>query len=107
MDSLRRSANKYAVLEDYEEDERHELNTLKDREIVDVYLNKKLRLTDEVARTWSKDMMQYFNTQWEVDRNKEKEYHVIEKEEVLENDSETGNLLLTNEMQGKDKGVLH
>ena len=86
---------------------KQEVNLLKDRQIVDMYLNKKEKPTNEVLSNWSKDMAKYFNTQWEIDRIKEKEYPLIEIEEVLENNSETGKLLVEDEIQGKDKTVLH
>ena len=107
MDSIRRSANKYAVLEEYVEDERQDLNMMKDRMVVDVYLNKKVKPIEEVIKTWSKDMQNYFNTQWEVDRNIEKGFPVEEEEEVMENVSETGKLLVADEIQGKDNAVLN
>ncbi|PWA50867.1 hypothetical protein CTI12_AA469830 [Artemisia annua] len=107
VEALRRSANKYAVLESHEEEERQEVNLLKDRQIVDMYLNKKEKPTKEVLSNWSKDMANYFNTQWEIDRIKEKEDSLIEIEEVMENNSETGNMLVEDEIQGRDKTVLN
>ncbi|PWA58161.1 DUF4283 domain-containing protein [Artemisia annua] len=107
VEAMRRSANKYAVLESHEEEERQEVNMLKDRKIVDMYLNKKEKPTKEVLSNWSKDMANYFNKQWEIDRIKEREDTMVEIDEVSENNSKTGKLLVEDEIQGKDKTVLN
>ncbi|PWA48899.1 RNA-directed DNA polymerase, eukaryota, Reverse transcriptase zinc-binding domain protein [Artemisia annua] len=58
--SMRKSANKFSVLGNVEEEEMHELNMLKDRMIVDQYLNNKIQPTVRESQIWSKDMIVYF-----------------------------------------------
>ncbi|PWA56013.1 RNA-directed DNA polymerase, eukaryota, Reverse transcriptase zinc-binding domain protein [Artemisia annua] len=97
--SFKRSANKYDALEGHDEEERQELDLRKEKMVVDSYLIKKVLPTKEVLNSWPKDMAHYFKTQWEIDRNKEKEDPLDEIEEVMENTSEAGKMLSANEVQ--------
>ncbi|GJZ86040.1 RNA-directed DNA polymerase, eukaryota, reverse transcriptase zinc-binding domain protein [Tanacetum coccineum] len=54
-------------------DENTELKQLKDRMIVDHYLNEKIQPTCSESQNWSKDMIAYFKLKWEEDRLKEME----------------------------------
>nr|GEW37385.1 RNA-directed DNA polymerase, eukaryota, reverse transcriptase zinc-binding domain protein [Tanacetum cinerariifolium] len=44
---------------------------LKERMIVDKFLDKKIQPTVSEAMSWSKDMVSYFKDKWEEDRKKE------------------------------------
>ncbi|PWA89784.1 RNA-directed DNA polymerase, eukaryota, Reverse transcriptase zinc-binding domain protein [Artemisia annua] len=61
-----------------------ELRILKDRMLVDVFLEKKLQPTCAETSKWTKDMIRYFKDQWEIDRLKEKEEASKNQEDVLE-----------------------
>ncbi|PWA97653.1 WD40 repeat-containing protein [Artemisia annua] len=78
------NVNKYEVLNKDTDEERNELNILKDRRVVDEYLNKKLQPTCTELKNWTKDMEDYFKTQWEIDRLKEQEDRVNSEEDVME-----------------------
>nr|GEU30548.1 hypothetical protein [Tanacetum cinerariifolium] len=107
IEQMRKSANKYSVLETLEDDERREMNLLKDRMVVDQYLNNKIKPDNKVISTWASDMVNYFKTQWEIHRLKEKEDEVVEIEEVLEEYTEAGRMLAADEIHGKEKAVLN
>ena len=64
-----------------------------------MYLNKKENPTKEVLSNWSNDMANYFDKQWEIDRIKERQDTMVEIDEVLEDNSETGKLLVEDEIQ--------
>ncbi|GJV13899.1 RNA-directed DNA polymerase, eukaryota, reverse transcriptase zinc-binding domain protein [Tanacetum coccineum] len=81
-----RNANKFSVLIEESYEESNELRTLKDRIVVDQFLNKKLQPTCKKVSSWSKDMIQYFKDQWEIDRLKEQGNQRKEVEDVYENE---------------------
>ncbi|PWA97321.1 hypothetical protein CTI12_AA029930 [Artemisia annua] len=58
-EEMRKTANKYSVLSSLPEDDDQELRILKDRIIVDKYLNKNLQPTPSEAANWSHDMRMY------------------------------------------------
>ncbi|GJS99851.1 RNA-directed DNA polymerase, eukaryota, reverse transcriptase zinc-binding domain protein [Tanacetum coccineum] len=72
MGELRKSANKYSLLDSLPEDDDQEIRILKDRMIVDLFLNKKIQPSLSESKTWSKDMIKYFKEKWDEDRNKER-----------------------------------
>ena len=59
---MRNSVNKYAVLHSVpdDDDDDHESRILKDRVIVDQFLNKNLQPTPTEAAKWSEDMRNYY-----------------------------------------------
>ncbi|PWA39134.1 ATPase, F1/V1/A1 complex, alpha/beta subunit, Zinc knuckle CX2CX4HX4C [Artemisia annua] len=59
-EELRKTANKYSVLSSLPDDDDQELRILKDRIIVDQYLNKNLQPTPSEAANWSQDMRMYY-----------------------------------------------
>ncbi|PWA35942.1 hypothetical protein CTI12_AA604430 [Artemisia annua] len=61
-----------------------ELRILKDRMVVDVYLNNKIQPTCAEDKNWTKDMEDYFNKQWDIDRLKEKENEEMNVEDAME-----------------------
>ncbi|GJS50283.1 hypothetical protein Tco_0600404 [Tanacetum coccineum] len=70
-EGLKKSANKFSVPESLPEDDDQELRMLKERMIMDQFLDKKLQPTLNEALTWSKDMIKYFKDKWEENRRKE------------------------------------
>ncbi|GJV59382.1 hypothetical protein Tco_1465482 [Tanacetum coccineum] len=71
MEELRKSANKYSVLDSLPEDDDQKMRILKYRMIIDLYLNKKTEPSLIESRKWSKYMIIYFKEKWEEDRKKE------------------------------------
>ena len=104
---MRNTANKYAVLSDMNPEEKAELNTMKDRIIVDQYLDMKLQPTVQVKKNWSKDMLAYFNTKWEEDRNKEREAQTENVEDVIDVEKNDISSWTGNEVNGMDTTVLN
>nr|GFA09996.1 hypothetical protein [Tanacetum cinerariifolium] len=92
---IRSTANKYSILDLLPEDNDLELKTLKERMIVDTFLNEKIQPTLLESITWSKDMIKYFKDKWEIDRIKESGVDI--EEDVLEVNNGT-----TNVMRDKD-----
>ncbi|GJV20529.1 hypothetical protein Tco_1369549 [Tanacetum coccineum] len=76
--------NKFEVLKEVNANEDSEVRTLKDRMLVDVYLNKKIQPTCSEASNWSKDMIKYFKDQWEIDRLKKQEDQGKNAEDVFD-----------------------
>ena len=105
--AMRNTANKYAVLSDMNPEEKAELNTMKDRIIVDQYLDMKLQPTVQVKKNWSKDMLAYFNTKWEEDRNKEREAQTENVEDVIDKGKNESSSWPGNEVNGNDTTVLN
>ncbi|GJU84121.1 RNA-directed DNA polymerase, eukaryota, reverse transcriptase zinc-binding domain protein [Tanacetum coccineum] len=65
-----RDTNSFAVVRDLEDDNIQGLNMLKDKMIVDKYLNMKLQPSFNVTKNWSHEMINYFKRSWEADREK-------------------------------------
>ncbi|PWA99322.1 ATPase, F1/V1/A1 complex, alpha/beta subunit, Zinc knuckle CX2CX4HX4C [Artemisia annua] len=96
--------NSFSVLKDLGEDNVQEINMLKDKSIVDKYLNMRMKPSNNVLKTWSQEMKKYFNRAWEADREKEKDDR--EKgmedinEEVFEDESIAAKNLVADELVG-------
>ncbi|GKB64760.1 RNA-directed DNA polymerase, eukaryota, reverse transcriptase zinc-binding domain protein [Tanacetum coccineum] len=65
MEELRRSANKYQVLEDYEETEISEEHRPNGKEIVDKFVNYQRQPSIKESKEWTREMFKYFKEQWE------------------------------------------
>ncbi|GKA39073.1 retrotransposon protein, putative, ty1-copia subclass [Tanacetum coccineum] len=94
-----KSANKYAILEDFE-DENADMVKLKGRMIVDVFLRKKLQPNVIETKDWTHDMVNYFKDQWEIDRQKEIEEMNGDIEDVLDGTTDIAKELSTKEIEG-------
>ncbi|GJV99439.1 RNA-directed DNA polymerase, eukaryota, reverse transcriptase zinc-binding domain protein [Tanacetum coccineum] len=93
VEDIRNTANKYSVLNTLPEDNDQELRTLKERMVVDTFLNKKLQPTLRESITWSKDMIDYFKRKWEEMENEENEM-----EDVMEINNGTTKVIGENEI---------
>ncbi|GKE48119.1 hypothetical protein Tco_1479377, partial [Tanacetum coccineum] len=71
VDELIRTANKYYVLKFLPKDNDQELRMLKEKTIVDKFLDKKVQPILIESMYWLKDMIRYFKEKWEKDRQKE------------------------------------
>ena len=107
MEAMKSTANKYAVLGSLDKEDRIELNMLKDRTIVDKYLNMRLQPSLQVKKTWSADMIKYFNEKWEEERLKEGEANKEQIEEVIENENTSNSGWIGNEVNGTDAAILN
>nr|GEV39471.1 hypothetical protein [Tanacetum cinerariifolium] len=85
VNKIRNSANKYSVLDSLLEDNDSELRTLKERMIVDKFLNDKVQPTIKESITWSKEMIEYFKTKWDEDRLKESFLRQAQSVKEIEN----------------------
>ncbi|GKC21274.1 RNA-directed DNA polymerase, eukaryota, reverse transcriptase zinc-binding domain protein [Tanacetum coccineum] len=70
---MKKTTNKFSILETLPEDDPIEMNMLKDRMIVDQFLNKKIQPNVNETSHWSQDMIKYFKDKWEEGRKKEAE----------------------------------
>ncbi|GJU12167.1 RNA-directed DNA polymerase, eukaryota, reverse transcriptase zinc-binding domain protein [Tanacetum coccineum] len=85
--------------------------TSSNRMIVDSFLNKKLQPSVREVKDWSKDMVNYFKQQWEIDRHKEIKDQMNGMrdvmEDVLEDNSMTGQFMTANVVEGMSPSVLN
>ncbi|GJU83409.1 hypothetical protein Tco_1285774 [Tanacetum coccineum] len=101
-----RNVNKFATLNEIGEED-DELEKLKGRMVVDVFLNKKIQPNFIEVKSWTQDMVKYFKEQWEIDRNKEVKEVKESIEDVLETSSRIAKELSIEEMEGMDTTILH
>ncbi|GJS54034.1 hypothetical protein Tco_0627396 [Tanacetum coccineum] len=64
-----------------------EFNTLKDRMIVDQFLNKKIQPSVMEISKWSNDMVKYFKERWEEDRKRDAD-NDVQKDRSMKSDEE-------------------
>nr|GEY27751.1 hypothetical protein [Tanacetum cinerariifolium] len=83
-----------------------EINTLKDKMIVDKYINMKQQTSVTEASNWSKDMIRYFKDRWKEDIRKEQNKKVDEFEDVLENASEAMQNFMVKVVVGVNSNIL-
>ncbi|GJV16634.1 RNA-directed DNA polymerase, eukaryota, reverse transcriptase zinc-binding domain protein [Tanacetum coccineum] len=105
VDEIRKSSNKYYVLDSLPEDNDLELIMLKERMIVDKYLNEKVQHTLQESILWSKDMIEYFKERWERDRIKENT--PTNMEDVLEANDGIANVMKSKKVNGIEGEVLN
>ncbi|GJY69516.1 ATPase, F1/V1/A1 complex, alpha/beta subunit [Tanacetum coccineum] len=103
--TARVSQNMFAPLDDMSE--KHELNVLKDRMIVDQYLNKKLQPTCAETTNWSKDMISYFKQKWDENRLKEAEENNEKNEDVLIGENIAAQRCSANDVNGEETSILN
>ncbi|GJS37025.1 RNA-directed DNA polymerase, eukaryota, reverse transcriptase zinc-binding domain protein [Tanacetum coccineum] len=104
VENLRNTANKFSVLDTLPDDNDQELRTLKIRMVVDKFLNEKVQPALKESINWTRDMIDYFKTRWEEDRQKESEDTTAETyiEDVLEVNTGTAKVMGDNEISGWD-----
>ncbi|GJV05891.1 ribonuclease H-like domain-containing protein [Tanacetum coccineum] len=107
LSPILKSNNKYVVLEGEEMDKRTKLKSLKDRMLVDQYLNKKMQPICVEAQNRSKDMISYFKLKWEEDRMKEKESQQEDIEDVMKGHNMSARMCSANEISGMETTILH
>ncbi|GJZ30045.1 RNA-directed DNA polymerase, eukaryota, reverse transcriptase zinc-binding domain protein [Tanacetum coccineum] len=97
-----RNVNKFDALNRMEEDI-EELEKLKGMMVVDTFLNKRIQPNFIEVKSWTQDMVKYFNEQWEIDRDKEAEEENKHIEDVLDNNIGIAKEISIEEMEGWDK----
>ncbi|PWA38216.1 homeobox-leucine zipper protein HDG11 [Artemisia annua] len=99
---LRKSANKFVVLEEIEDVEVQEVQEKNGRNTVDKFVKYQRQPTLEESKNWSKEMFSYFKKQWEAMWNKDEE----EIEDVYERRSGIACTMAANEVNGKVNDLL-
>ncbi|GKC31240.1 hypothetical protein Tco_1038534, partial [Tanacetum coccineum] len=102
LTAIKKSKNRYAVLREYEYNKERLLMQLKDRMIVDNYLNKKIQPTCSEIQNWSKDMIKYFKQKWEENENLQEDI-----EDVMDGENISANMCSANEVSRLETTVLH
>ncbi|GJT23295.1 hypothetical protein Tco_0893232 [Tanacetum coccineum] len=103
--------NKFSVLGGIIDDDQQEINLLKDKMIVDKYLNLKLQPSSEEIKNRSQEVIKYFKRAWDTDREKEKN-DILDGlegivEDVLEDESLAARKVIANEMNGSCSSLLN
>ncbi|GJY29441.1 RNA-directed DNA polymerase, eukaryota, reverse transcriptase zinc-binding domain protein [Tanacetum coccineum] len=109
FEAMKKTANKYSILESLPDDDPVEIRILKDGMIVDQYINKKTQPSVQEAKNWTQDMVGYFKAQWEKGRNKDTEACNNEEEDddIIEEVNGLGGNVIAYEINGKDNSILH
>ncbi|GKC47082.1 RNA-directed DNA polymerase, eukaryota, reverse transcriptase zinc-binding domain protein [Tanacetum coccineum] len=102
---IRTTANKYSILDSLPDDNYSEIQKLKERMIVDKFLNEKIQPTLLESITWSNDMIKYFKDKW-VDDKMPKDTGNIE-EDVLEINNGTANVMGDQDIREKQNEVIN
>ncbi|GKE08431.1 RNA-directed DNA polymerase, eukaryota, reverse transcriptase zinc-binding domain protein [Tanacetum coccineum] len=104
-------SNKFSMLNRISDDDPHELIMLKDKMLVDKYLNLKLQPGLDEMKKWTDEMRNYFKRAWEVDREKERNEKLDDMEgivyDVLEDESIAIKNITANVMNGKCSSILN
>ncbi|GKA59119.1 hypothetical protein Tco_0758432 [Tanacetum coccineum] len=104
-------SNKFSVLNGISDDDPQELIMLKDKMLVDKYLNLKLQPGLDEMKKWTDEMRNYFKRAWEVDREKERNEMLDDTEgiveDVLEDESIAIKNITANVMNGKCSSILN
>ncbi|GJW39228.1 RNA-directed DNA polymerase, eukaryota, reverse transcriptase zinc-binding domain protein [Tanacetum coccineum] len=99
-----RSRNKFEVLNGMATNN-EELEILKGRMIVDVFLIKKTKLSCIEVKDWTQDMMNYYKNQLEINKLKDMEDGNEDIEDVLETNSGIAKDLSTKEVEDLKIGI--
>ncbi|GJW01886.1 kinase RLK-Pelle-LRR-I-1 family protein [Tanacetum coccineum] len=100
MESLKRSANKFAVFEEMEDTEIQERNG---KEVVNKFVLNQRQPTFEDTKNWTNEMLLYFKEQWEAKWSDEND----ETEDVYEVVSEIAKSMAANVLDGRAKDLLN
>ncbi|PWA45567.1 hypothetical protein CTI12_AA516530 [Artemisia annua] len=90
VNAIKRTSNKYSVLDMYDENDQGELSDMRNKEIVDIFLSLNQTPTDDDMEKWDMNMIAYYNKRKEllVDKGKKvvgsTKAKVTEQEDVFE-----------------------
>ncbi|PWA37129.1 zinc knuckle CX2CX4HX4C [Artemisia annua] len=99
IEELRRSANKYAVLEEIDE---NEVYGAKWKDSVDKYVKYQRQPSKEEAKLWTDEMHKYFKEQWSEIWDKE-----CVEEDVYKEENGMAKSMTLNELNGNESDILH
>ncbi|GJZ00683.1 RNA-directed DNA polymerase, eukaryota, reverse transcriptase zinc-binding domain protein [Tanacetum coccineum] len=98
--------NKFSVLDEENINKSNEMRILKDRKVVDQFLNKRMQPTCKEASYLTKDMVKYFHNQWEINRLKENEDQGENVEDVYENEGGIAQAMTADNVIGTERKEL-
>ncbi|GJY18324.1 hypothetical protein Tco_0389815 [Tanacetum coccineum] len=85
FEAMKKTANKFRILQSLPDDNPVEINTFKDRMIIDQFLNRKIQPSVLEINNWSNDMIKCFKEKWEEDRKRDAD-NDMQKNESMESD---------------------
>ncbi|GJZ02307.1 RNA-directed DNA polymerase, eukaryota, reverse transcriptase zinc-binding domain protein [Tanacetum coccineum] len=95
VEDIRRSANKFAILEEITDSEDQEIQLQNEKDIVNKFVKYHRQPTLEDSKNWSKDMFKQFKEQWEKVWNSE----CLDKEDVYDDGDGTAEGMCNKDMQ--------
>ncbi|GJU17368.1 RNA-directed DNA polymerase, eukaryota, reverse transcriptase zinc-binding domain protein [Tanacetum coccineum] len=98
IDAIRKSANKYSVLEDQDEEEILEGINLEEKGVVDRYVQEKIQLNLLITNGWSHTMVNYIKNQWDKINGRDG----TEVVEVMDNDIGIAKSVIANNLRSID-----
>ncbi|PWA64440.1 hypothetical protein CTI12_AA342270 [Artemisia annua] len=101
------SRNRYDALRNIVGEERNEESLMKDRMVVEEYLNKKIQPTSTELQSWTKDMEDYFKRQWEIDRSNKGVELGMHGEDVMEGVNEMAQTMANENVIGLSQSILN
>ncbi|GJV32713.1 RNA-directed DNA polymerase, eukaryota, reverse transcriptase zinc-binding domain protein [Tanacetum coccineum] len=109
LEAMKKTANKYSILESLPDDDPVEMEILKGRMVVDQYIKKKIQPSILEAKEWTKDMIDYFKVQWGKDKEKAEEpcNNGEEEDDIVEELNELGDLNVTLNIEEHSSGGSH
>ncbi|PWA58167.1 hypothetical protein CTI12_AA402600 [Artemisia annua] len=103
MNDIKKSANKYAVLQEMEKGEM-ENNDIPGKDVVDKFLNLKVKPSKEDTSTWSPNMYKYFKESWKTMCEKNNiTGEEMELEDVFEDTTAAAQFMIADELSGLGK----
>ncbi|GJY18449.1 RNA-directed DNA polymerase, eukaryota, reverse transcriptase zinc-binding domain protein [Tanacetum coccineum] len=73
INDVRKTANKFAILQDIEEEDGFATLSMKEKEEVDKYVLMTLQPSQSATNKWSKEMKEYFKENWKKQQSKEED----------------------------------
>ncbi|PWA92557.1 ATPase, F1/V1/A1 complex, alpha/beta subunit, Zinc knuckle CX2CX4HX4C [Artemisia annua] len=109
VEAMKKSANKYSILEMYDVNELGELNDIRNKEIVDEFISQNKCLSDNELQKWNFDMVAYYKQKvklMEDKGNKQPNSCGNEVNDVYEDESGVAQCMEGDVVKGLDGGIL-
>ncbi|PWA51426.1 zinc knuckle CX2CX4HX4C [Artemisia annua] len=103
---LKKSANKYSVLEMYDVNEESELVELENKEVVEEFLRQKKELSEVERNSWNLDMIAYYKQRKKQIMDAGEGSSMSEKNDVLVDKTGIAQCMEEDELKGLDTGIL-
>ncbi|PWA45605.1 ATPase, F1/V1/A1 complex, alpha/beta subunit, Zinc knuckle CX2CX4HX4C [Artemisia annua] len=110
VDALKKSANKYSVLEEYDVNELGELTEIRNKDIVDEFISQNKNLSENELQKWNFDMIAYYKQKVKQKENNSKMQSSgcgNEVNDVFEDDSGVAQCMESDVLKGLDGGIIH